>query len=192
MKLLYNKIFVKIDKKFQDEVVTESGVKFYKDPTYNPEENSTTFGIVTHTPVKVDKQTVGKGFVHNVKVGDKLYFNYNVVMDPDNCIEIDGEEYWMVDYWNAIATVRDGVVHPVGEYILVDPIIEEAVKSSLLFIPDHIAKKEKTRGTVWASNDPQVPVGSDVEYEKVGKFWNIIEGKRVYCMFVSNIMFKYN
>lgn len=192
MKSVYNKIFVTIDKKFQDEVTTESGIKFYKDPTYNPEDNSTTFGTVTHIPEQVDKKNVSKEFKHNVQVGDKLYFNYNVVMDPDNCVEIGGVEYWTIDYWNAIALVRDEKVIPVGDYILVDPIVEEEVKSSLLYIPDHIAKKEKTRGIVFASNDPDIPVGADVEYEKVGKFWNIIEGKRVYCMFNSNIMFKYN
>jgi len=191
MNSVYNKIFVTIEKKFQDEITTESGLKLYLDTTYKPEDNSTTFGTVTHIPLKVDKTNVGKDFQHNVKVGDKLYFNYNIVMDPDNCVEIDGVEYWMVDYWNAIAIVRDEKVMPVGDYILVDPILEETVKSSLIVIPDHIAKKEKTRGIVWASNDPQLPVGSDVEYEKVGKFWNVIEGKKVYCMFAANIMYIY-
>ena len=191
MKPVFNKIFVKIDKKFQDEVETESGIKFYKDPTFNPEDNSTNFGIVAFIPETVDKVNVEEDFIHNVQVGDKLYFNYNVVMDPDNCLVHDGEEYWMVDYWNAIALVRDGKVEPVGSYILIDPIKEEEVKSSIIHIPDAYKAKEKTRGIVWSSNSPEIPVGSDVEYEKIGKFWNIIEGKRVYCMMNNNVMFIY-
>lgn len=192
MKSLSNKIFVTIEKKFQDEIKTESGLIFYKDTSFKPEENSTVVGVVTHIPENVDRLTVPDDFVHNVQVGDKLYFHFNVVLDPDNSFEEDGVQYWIVNYWDAIAIVRDGVIKPVGEFILIDPVIEDEVKSDLLYIPDHIAKKEKTRGTVFSSNHPDIPAGVDVEYDAVGKFWNIIEGKKLYCMFNDNIKFIYN
>lgn len=191
MRPLFNKIFVQIEKKFQDEVETESGITFYKDTSYNLEENSTTFGTVVGVPEHVDKVTVGQDFAHNVQVGDKLYFNFNVVIDEDNMIEHDGEQYWTIDYWNAIAIVRDGVVKPVGSYILIEPITEE-VQSSILIIPDSAKTVERNKGIVFASNDPEIPEGSTVEYDKVGKFWNIIEGKRLYCMYNENIFFIYN
>ena len=191
MKPVFNKIFVQIEKKFQDEVETKSGITFYKDTSYNLEENSTTFGNVIAVPEHVDRDTVGHDFVHNIQVGDKLYFNFNVVLDPDNMIQHEGNEYWTVDYWNAIAIVRDGVVKPVGSYILIEPI-EEEVSSSILIIPDSAKKVEGNKGIVFASNDPEIPEGSVVEYDKVGKFWNIIEGKRLYCMYNENIFFIYN
>lgn len=191
MRPLFNKIFVQIEKKFQDEVVTESGITFYKDTSFNPEENSTVSGIVVGVPTVVDKVNVSPDFKHNVLVGDKLYFNFNVVLDNDNLIVHEGQEYWTVDYWNAIALVRDGQIIPVGDYILIDPIQEEVI-SSLLIIPDAYKKKEGNRGVVFSSNSPDLPVGAEVEYDPIGKFWNIIEGKRVYCMYHSNIFFTYN
>lgn len=95
----------------------------------------------------------------------------------------------MVDYFNAIAVVRGGKIIPVGDYILLDPI-KEKIDTSLI-VPDTV-DKEGTRGLVVASNDPSIPEGSTVEYEEVGKFWNIIEGRRLYCMFNQNILFIHN
>lgn len=190
MKPVYNKIFVQIEKKFQDEVVTDSGITLYKDTSYHQEENSTTFGTVVATPLSVDKGNVSDDFLHNVQEGDKLYFNFNVVLDDDNLLEWEGKEYWMVDYWNAIAVVRDGEIIPVGNYILIDPLKEE-IKSSLIEIPDFAKEKEKNRGKVFASNHPSIPVGAEVEYEPIGKFWNIIEGKKLYCAYNDNVLFIY-
>jgi co-chaperonin GroES (HSP10) len=189
MRPLFNKIFVQIEKKFQDEIVTDSGITFYKDTSFNPEENSTVSGIVVGIPTVVDKNNVTPEFKHNVLVGDKLYFNFNVVLDSDNLIIHEGQEYWTVDYWNAIALVRDGQVIPVGDYILIDPIQEEV--KSFLIIPDAYKKKEGNRGVVYASNSPELPAGTEVEYDKIGKFWNIIEGKRLFCMYNDNVFFIY-
>lgn len=187
---VFNRIFVKIEGRFQDEIKTESGIVFYKDTTFNPEENSTVSGIVVATPLSVDKKTVKKDFKHNVQVGDKLYFHYGVTIDDDNFLEHEGEEYVMVDYYNAIAVVRGGQIIPVGSYILIEPLKDE-IKSSALIIPNSIKYKEGNRGVVFASNDPDIPKGAEVEYEPIGKFWNIIEGVKVYCMKNSNILLKY-
>jgi co-chaperonin GroES (HSP10) len=184
------KIFVQIEKRFQDEIVTESGFRLWKDTSFKPEENSTIVGIVAGIPA-MKLNGYPEGFLFNVQVGDKLYFHYNVVLNLENMVEIDGEQYWMVDYFEAIALVRDGKTIPVGEYILVEPIIEE-IKSSVLIIPDAYKEKEENKGTVVASNDESIPVGSVVEYEPQGKFWNVIEGQRVYCMYNNNILVKYD
>lgn len=183
------KIFVKIDKRFQNEIETESGLKLYKDTSFKPEENSTIVGDVVAVPDKYDRSMGTDQFQANVKAGDKLYFNFLVAIDEENRIEVDGEEYWMVDYFNAIALVRDGKLIPVGDYILIEPI-EEKIESNLI-IPDNV-DMEGNRGRVVASNDPTIPEGAEVEYEEVGKFWNVIEGKRVYCMWNQNILLIYN
>ena len=190
MKPLFNRIFVQIEKKFQDEIATDSGITFYKDTTFNPEENSTVSGVVVSTPMVVDTVNVDPDFKHNVLPGDKIYFNFNVVLDNDNLIVHDGQEYWIVDYWSAIAVVRDGQIIPVGSYILIDPLMEETT-SSIIHIPDAYKKKEGNRGVVFASNDPAIPAGVEVEYDSIGKFWNIIDGKKLYCMYNSNIYFIY-
>ena len=182
------KIFVSIEKRFNDEVVTESGLKLYKDSSFKPEENSTTVGLVEAIPAKHDTKNFLPDFQFNVKEGDRLYFNFNITIDPANCVEVDGKEYWMVDYFDAIALVRDGQIHPVGSYLLVEPI-EEEIETTLI-IPETFSK-EGNRGKVVASNDPEIPVGSEIEYEEIGKFWNIIEGRRLYCMMNHNAMFVY-
>ena len=184
------KIFVKIDKRFQDEVQTESGITFYKDTSFKLEENSTVTGEVVAIPAKHDMMAVtpNNEFFFNVEVGDKLYFHFNVTIDEENRIEVDGQELWMVDYFHAIAIVRGGKIIPVGSYVLVEPI-EEKIETSLI-VPD-VVEKEKCRGKVVASNVDYVPEGAEVEYEEIGKFWNIIEGKRLYCMFYDNIILIY-
>lgn len=182
------KILVTIEKRFQDEVVTESGLKLYKDSSFKPEENSTTVGVVAAVPAKHDVHNFPPDFKFNVKNGDKLYFNFNITIDPANALEHDGVEYWMVDYFDAIALVRDGEIHPVGSYLLIEPM-EEEIKTDLI-IPE-IVNREGNRGKVVASNDPEIPVGSEVEYEEIGKFWNIIEGRRLYCMMNHNALFVY-
>jgi co-chaperonin GroES (HSP10) len=181
------KIFVSIEKRFQDEIVTDGGLKLYYDHTYKPEDNSTIVGVVEAIPAKHDLANFPDDFIFNVQVGDRLYFHFNIVHDMSNMIEVDGKQYWMVDYFDAIALVRDSQIHPVGSYVLIEPL-EEKIESSLI-IPE-IVEREGCRGVVVASNE--IPVGSEVEYEEVGKFWNVIEGRRLYCMFNSNILFIYD
>lgn len=183
------KIFVTIDKRFQEEVVTDSGLTLYKDTSFNPEENSTIVGTVAAIPAKHDLENFPEDFQFNVQVGDKLYFHFNITLDESNCIEIEGKQYWMLDYFDAIALVRDSKIHPVGSYLLVEPKVEE-IESSLI-IPETV-DRENNRGIVVASNDPELPVGCEIEYEPVGKFWNVIEGRKLYCMMNSNALLIHN
>lgn len=181
------KIIITIEKKFNDEL-SFNGSKIFLDTSFNPEWNVIPYGIVHSVPLRdldVD------GFVCNVEVGDKLYFNYNVVMDDSNLIEHDGQEYWLVDYYMALAVSRDGVIIPVGEHILIEPIVEE-VTHDFLIIPELAKKIVTDRGKVFASNDPEIPVGSVVEFDPVGKFENEIDGHKLFVMFNNNIYYLWN
>jgi len=182
-----NRIFVTIEKKFND-TISSGDLTLYMDTSFKPEWQATTFGTVVSTPGRVIKSYYEDDFVTNVEVGDKLYFNFNVTLDFENLIEHEGVEYWGVDYYNAIALVRDGKVIPVGSYILIEAITEE-VTSNLIIIPEMLKTKETNRGIVFASNDTSSPAGSKVEFSDIGKFVNSIEGKDYYCMYNSNIYF---
>jgi co-chaperonin GroES (HSP10) len=177
------KIIVKMEKAFVDELDFNGG-KIYLDPTYRPECNAFPYAHVVSSPLR--NPELGASFYYTVKDGDKLYINYGVVNDPANNIEHEGQEYWIVDYFMALATVRDGQVIPVGEHILIEPIEEEVISS--LIIPEMSRKKIVNRGKVFASNDPQIPNGSTVMFEEVGMFENEIEGKKLFVMFNSNIL----
>lgn len=178
------RIIVSIENKFNDK--TESGI--YIDTSYKPEHHVVITGKVEAVAKRLPKDFQADGFYDTVKPGDKLYFHYLVLLDDDNKIHLD-KDYYMVDYFQALATVRGGKIYPVGEHILIEPIVEEVTSS--LIIPDSAKKKETNRGRVFASNDPEIPEGSVVEFEPIGKFENEIEGKKLYVMYNSNILAKY-
>lgn len=175
------RIIVSVEKRFNDH--TKSGI--YIDTTFKPEHHVVISGLVLSVAKRLPKDFKTSGFYDTVEVGDTLYFHYLVVLDPDCHI---GEDLYIVEYMQALATVRDGKVYPVGEHILIEPI-EEEVTHDTLIIPDMAKKFEPNRGRVFASNDPSIPVGAIVEFDEHGKFENEIEGKRLFVMFNSNIMF---
>lgn len=178
------KIIVTLEKKYQDEIDFNGG-KIYLDPTYRPEWNAFPYGTVVAAPLR--NPEIADDFVHNVQAGDKIYINYGVILDESNMIVHEGNEYWMVDYFMALAVVRDGQILPVGEHILIEPM-EEEVEHDLLVIPDMAKKKVLTRGKVFSSNDPEIKNGSIVSFEDRGMFENEIEGKKLFVMFNSNIL----
>ena len=183
------KIIITVEKRFNDEIDFNGG-KLYLDPTYRPEWNVIPYGKVISVPPSrpLSPMVQSEYFFHNVEVGDKLYFNYGVILDEENCIEHDGQKYWLVDYYMALATVRDGKVYPVGEHILIEPM-EEEVTSSII-IPEMLKKKVLTIGKVYASLDPEITVGSTVHFQEQGMFENEIEGKKLFVMYYSNILAK--
>lgn len=176
-----SRIIVSVEKKFNDQ--TKSGI--YIDTTFKPEHHVVISGKVIATAKKLPRDFRSEGFYDTVEVGDTLYFHYLVVLDPD-CYLYD--DMYVVDYFQALATERNGKVYPVGEHILIEPI-EEEVTHSTLIIPDMAKKFEPNRGRVFASNDPSIPVGSIVQFDEHGKFENEICGKRLFVMYNSNIMF---
>ena len=178
------KIIVTLEKKYVDEI-DFLDKKIYLDPTYQPEWNAFKYGTVHSIPKR--NQFVSDDFVFNVEVGDRLYINYGVIIDESNLIENEGQEYWLVDYFQALACVRDGKIIPVGEHILIEPI-EEEVKNNFLIIPEMSKKKITKTGNVFASNDPSIPLGSKVAFEERGMFENEIEGKKLFVMYNSNIL----
>jgi hypothetical protein len=179
------KIIVTLEKDYVDELEFNGG-KIYFDPTYQPEWNAQPFGIV-HSVPEVNP-IMWDGFVFNVQPGDKLYFNYGVVLDDDNLIEDGGIKYRLVDYFNAIAIVRNGVIHPCGDYTIVEPI-EDVITSDFIHIPEMSKKFVTNRGKIIASNHEEVPVGSIVQFDEIGMFENTIEGKKYYTMSVNDLIY---
>jgi len=178
------RIIVSVEKKFNDE--TKSG--FYVDTSFKPEHHVVISGKVIATAKRIPLDFRQPGFYDTVEAGDKLYFHYLVVLDPDCSL---GNDLYIVDYFQALATVRDGKVYPVGEHILIEPM-EDEITHSTLIIPEMAKKKELNRGRVFASNDPEIPNGAIVEFEEHGKFENEIEGKRLFVMYNSNILLIHN
>lgn len=70
---------MKIDKALQDELITDSGVKFYLDPSYKKEWQAAVTGVIQALPLKYNKKQ-GK-ILSQLKVGDEVCVSYRVVAD---------------------------------------------------------------------------------------------------------------
>lgn len=68
-----------IDKAFQDEIVTESGIKFYLDGSYNKEWCVAATATIEQLPTNPDPKY--KKIASQLSVGDEVAINYQVVYD---------------------------------------------------------------------------------------------------------------
>jgi hypothetical protein len=71
---------VTIDKALQDEIITNSGIKFYLDPSYSPEWHCCVTGRIAALPIKCSNKQ-DRRVLNNLKIGDEVAFNYRVVAD---------------------------------------------------------------------------------------------------------------
>lgn len=72
-------ILLKIEKSLQDEIITDSGIKFYLDPSYNKEWQATVTAKIAALPVKYsDKHSK---IIGQLNIGDEVCISYRVVAD---------------------------------------------------------------------------------------------------------------
>lgn len=184
-----NKFTVAIEKPFMDEVQTASGIKLYRDTTFNPSQYAATHGTVTALPLFLKTPT-------SVQEGDQVFFSYHVVMDRvqrerdtdvhKNMIFYKQNKYWLVDNSLVYFSVRDDKISMQNGYVLLD-IIEEEVKSTLI-IPDYLKKvKHISKAKVIASGNNDVSVDDIVffdsrfveTYELWGNDFYILKQERI-------------
>ena len=201
MRVLRDFCIVKVDKKYQDEVVTESGIKFFVDTTYRPEWHVTITGEVVGAAEKITDQFFEtKGISPEIRVGDQIYFSY-LIVDPVNEIEVGDDICYKADYPNIYAYKRDGVMHMIGGWVFVVPYIEkhgEGVGS--LVLPEYMKTEvHKDMGTIYKIGKPLshlpdlgLKEGDMVAFKNIAAFGNEIEGKMYYTMKQSEIMAKIN
>ena len=74
-----SQVLLKIDKALQDELITDSGIKFFIDPSYKKEWQASVTATIVALPVKYTKEQ-GKT-LDQLKVGDEVCISYRVVAD---------------------------------------------------------------------------------------------------------------
>lgn len=74
-----SQVLLKIEKALQDEIVTDSGITFYLDPTYKKEWQATVVGKIAALPIKSSKKN--SSILSKLKVGDEVCVSYRVVAD---------------------------------------------------------------------------------------------------------------
>ena len=188
-----NNYTVEIESEFADEIKTESGIKLYRDTTFNPENYAQTNGTVTAVPRYSNLPL-------DIVPGDQIYFSYQVVMDWElrdndtpihrNMLFYKGKKYWTVHNSFIYFRVRNDSIKMLNDYMLLD-IIEEEVQSTII-VPDHL-KKQKLIGSAYVvkSGDDKVAVTSDtVFYDK--RFVEVYElfNKEYYLLHKKRILAK--
>lgn len=100
---IQNNILVRLDKAFQDQIITTGGLRLYKDVEFRPEWNATIEGEVMSVPLSV---TVGDGKIQSINFdrpkinqivcpGDRIIFSYLVASSrshTDNNFDIFKED----------------------------------------------------------------------------------------------------
>jgi len=81
-----------IEKSLQDEIVTDSGIKFYIDPTYRKEWQATVVATVAALPIKVSEKN--KQVVESLQEGDTVCISYRVVAN----FSFKGDAHRFVQY----------------------------------------------------------------------------------------------
>lgn len=74
-----SQVLVQIEQAFQDEIITDSGLKLYLDPSYQKAWQSTVQGVVSRLPIKVNPKD--KAIYDQLKVGDEVAMSFQVVAD---------------------------------------------------------------------------------------------------------------
>lgn len=72
-------VLLSIPQALQDEIVTDSGLKLYIDPTYSKEWHSAVTATIAALPIKVSKKD--EAVISQLKIGDEVAMSYQIVAD---------------------------------------------------------------------------------------------------------------
>ena len=191
MKAVGNNIFVKISKKYKDEIVFANGKKLYLDPSYDKFKHRTVDGIVTSVPPHLEDV---------FQEGDRVWYHHSIIWNKDN--EIDSEnnifkvQYDRGDTFDCLVYLieRGGKRWTTNHYVFLDPIkptIEEKVGS--IYIPK--MTEEKDFSAVVAYCNDRLPnecdgcnVGDTIVFAKNSEYVLNIDGKDLYRTRLENIL----
>lgn len=153
LRILNNKVLIK-PKGGNDEVIIEGyggkKISLFIDTSFETEKHAPTIGEVVKIPNRLvfDRKSTMRTTEFDVdmelKVGDMAIYHY---LAPENCIMrkeyvvVDKQIYFIVNYDQIFCAKRGDEVVMVNGYILVEPVVEDVFKSSLLITPDTLKDK---------------------------------------------------
>jgi co-chaperonin GroES (HSP10) len=201
-------LIVKLDKKFQDEIITPGGIKLFLATEFEPGENATITGKVVSVPRAMSDSEEMRNIEPDVQPGDELIFSYLIVTSMDQHFtypvheyefEYKGESYWKVPYSLVLGYIRDEQLHPACGYVYMDqrdPAKHPNQTAGGIWYPD--TAREKKDPIVWSTIQhigkpykDQLPLdaqpGEEIMFEKKfverytikGKKWWVLKQERV-------------
>lgn len=159
-----SQVLLHIDKALQDELTTDSGLKFYIDPDYKKEWQASVTARVAKLPAKVSPKE--KDIYDNLKVGDEVAISYRVVADFE--FKGDGHRFMeCVEPNNYVKDYRNGKGDRLSVYAL-------PKRAGLTHIPMWVGVCQDKRGDVISGTQgtedevsrwqAQFPIGKTDEY----------------------------
>ena len=187
---------VRLEKRFDDKMVTDSGLELYMDTKFNEFDHRITEGPVVCVPFKYDT---------GVEEGDTLYFHHLVVMGGDNNGQVFTEEAntYIVKYDpefaignQAIAykSQKDGEIRCLTGWCLLKPVEQEelSLKSDLIEIVDY-SEKLPTKGEVaYMCKDAEylgIEPGDVVGFKQNRDYRLTIDGQEYYRTRAEDLMY---
>ena len=192
----FNLFVVKLEKRFDDKMVTDSGLELYMDTKFNEFDHRVTEGPVVCVPFKYET---------GVEEGDTLYFHHLVVMGGNNNGQIFTEEdnTYVVNYDpvhaignQAIAykSQKDGKIRCLTGWCLLESVEQEelSLKSDLIEIVDH-SEKLPTKGRVAymckEAKDLDIKTGDVVGFKQNRDYRLTIDGKEYYRTRAEDLLY---
>ena len=183
---------VKLEKKLNDSITTESGLELYIDTRFNEFENRITEGPVVAVPFKYDT---------GVEVGDTLYFHHLVVVNDGQPLTGEDDHY-LVRYDpnhtinnQAIAykSAKTGDIHPLAGWSLLERVEEREEKQSDIIDVVKLKDSPVTKGMVafeaaWL-DELGVKTGDVVGFKENRDYRIKIDGKEYYRTRAEDLLY---
>jgi co-chaperonin GroES (HSP10) len=184
-------VFVYREKNTKDEVKVGDNKLFIDTSWYEYDH------VIQHATVKYVPKRISSYFKTEMELapGDKVYCHH-FIADEKNMIEIHGEKLSRLNYGMLYARVRDGKVHMLSDWVLVEIIKdkEEELKSeSGIWLKTKEEKKEQIGKVKYVNSksiDDGFKPGDTIMFIKDADYEMEIEGQKLYRMRNQDILAK--
>lgn len=186
-------VLVSVKQKYNNQIEIQGGQVIWLDTSFKPMHHVSICGTVEALPRTLSPNHYAHGkSTMDLQVGDKVYFHY-LTVDPNNLVEVDGKEYYQVDYFNIFCYIRDGEMQMANDWCFVEPVEDVQgthYEGTSIIIPEKYRKKKnykigklKKIGKPPKDEDPlDVSPEDYIIYGKDADFENEIEGVVYYTM----------
>ena len=163
---------IKVDK------IKYKSLELIRDPDFHPELASQCWAEIRSLP-----RLFKKSFNGDIKVGDKAFIHYNA-LDTDSYIFTDYGKFYRVHVEDIICVVREGVICPVGDWLICKPLYGENVVEREIegvktlveeingLITNHNPDHDQQKCEIAFSNVPELKAGEVVCFEEDADFEN--------------------
>lgn len=181
MRALKNFYLIKADENANKTIKGPNG-PLYLDIDFNPNLYTTKVGTVYACPEMCDSE-------YDLKDGETVLLSHSIVKD-DNKIIIDGETLWKAAYYNIFATLKEGILTPMRDFLFVEPIEDTNThygKLQIKFDDKKVAKRGIVRYVGSLMEEIGIKPGDEVQFTKFANYSVKVGDKELYRMRLRNL-----